>query len=196
MPSKIGNVLTNINAESLSTGWCVITGAPCSGKSAVINVLEAMGKPVIHETARQLIQEHLDAGGTLAEMRHGAANRAFQRNVLDRKADIHRRLPPEARIFLDRGLPDSIGYFRLHGIDVVAPLAESRKYRYRHVFFFDRLPTKTDAVRNEDDATAHRLGELILNAYESLGYSPVRVPVMPVRERAAMVLAHVGDASS
>ncbi|MEJ2222165.1 MAG: AAA family ATPase [Desulfobacterales bacterium] len=47
--------MTPGNAQRRSTHWSVITGAPCSGKTAVIHMLEQQGYTVIHEVARAYI---------------------------------------------------------------------------------------------------------------------------------------------
>ncbi len=51
------------------TRWHVITGAPCSGKTTVIRDLERRGFRVVHETARAWIEEELQKGRTMAEIR-------------------------------------------------------------------------------------------------------------------------------
>ena len=49
--------------------WHVITGPPCSGKSATIDALAARGFRVRREIARDYIEEELRAGRTLGELR-------------------------------------------------------------------------------------------------------------------------------
>ena len=51
------------------TNWHVITGAPCSGKTAVISELEHLGYPVVHEVARAYIDERLQHGETIAQIK-------------------------------------------------------------------------------------------------------------------------------
>ena len=51
------------------TNWCVITGAPCSGKTAVIYELKQGGYKVIHEVARAYIDEMLDDGQPLDQIK-------------------------------------------------------------------------------------------------------------------------------
>jgi len=44
------------------TNWHIITGAPCSGKTTVINEIERRGIRVIHEVARAYIDRQLGKG--------------------------------------------------------------------------------------------------------------------------------------
>jgi predicted ATPase len=46
-----------------------------------------------------------------------------------------------------------------------------------------------DPVRSENAQSADRIEGLIEAAYSGLGYDIIRVPVMPVRERAEFVLS-------
>lgn len=171
------------------TRWIVLTGAPCSGKTSIIRELERRGFSVIHETARALIQAELKKGRRLLEIR--ADPLTFQRRVLNRKAALEAALPPDRTVFLDRGLPDSIAYFRFHGLDPAPAVAAASRFRYRAVMLLDRLPLEPDPVRSEDPAAAARLEELLRTAYEALGYPVQRVPVRPLRERTDRVLRWV-----
>jgi predicted ATPase len=46
----------------MQTRWCVLTGAPCAGKTAVINELERRGHGVVHEVARAHVEAKLAEG--------------------------------------------------------------------------------------------------------------------------------------
>jgi predicted ATPase len=175
--------------SAIPTRWVALTGAPSSGKTAVIQELERRGFSVVHETARALIQAELDRGRPLSEIR--ADPLTLQRRVLDRKAALEAALPPGETVFLDRGLPDSIAYFRFHGLDPAPAVAAASRFRYRTIMLLDRLPLEPDPVRSEDPAAAARLEELLRTAYEALGYPVQRVPVRPLRERTDRVLRWV-----
>jgi predicted ATPase len=170
------------------TAWCVITGAPCSGKTAVVSELARRGFRVVQETARAFIDKELKRGRRLEEIKSDPAR--FERHVFLTKLAIEARLPAHERLFFDRALPDSIAYYRLEGLDPTEPLEQSRRVRYSRVFLFERMEFKKDAVRIEDAETAARIERLIEEEYTDLGYSIVRVPVVPVARRADFVLSH------
>lgn len=169
-----------------ATRWCVLTGAPCSGKTTVIDALKHLGFTVVPEMARTYIENELKKGKTIETIRRNAL--AFQRHILYTKVYIENSLSPQDLIFLDRGIPDSIAYFRLSNLPAEEPLYFSEKSRYDAVFLFERLPLSPDPVRSEDDATTIRIQELIRNAYGNLGYTLAKVPVMPVAERVRFIL--------
>ena len=114
--------------------------------------------------------------------------KALQQTILDLKSAREAELDPAEVVFLDRGLPDSLAYFRLAGLDVAAAMQASRQNRYDAVFLFDRLPIVQDGVRVEDEAMAAHIDEMLMQDYRALGYDPVRVPVMPVEKRADFIL--------
>lgn len=171
------------------TNWCVVTGAPCAGKTTVIRELEQLGYPVVHEAARRFIEKGIAAGKHPDEIRRDPL--AFQQRILKAKLALERRLSAVDTVFIDRGIPDSIAYFRLSGLDPEEPTAHSRRVRYRRIFFFESLSLVSDAVRSEPPETVARIGTLLLSAYEMLGYPIIRVPVLPVAARVAYLLARL-----
>jgi len=175
--------------EAIQTDWHVLTGAPCSGKTAVINELARRGFGVVHETARAHIEDKLAQGLSLEEIRRDEA--AFEHLILERKLAIEKRLDPEKTVFFDRAVPDSIAYFRLAGLDASEPEAISIRVRYKKVYLLDRLPVRKDSVRSEDEKTAERIEALLIECYRGLGYPVIRIPVSSVFRRADLILKHL-----
>ena len=171
-----------------TTNWYVITGAPCSGKSAVIQALAHRGFKVVHETARAFIDSQLASGLTLKEIKSDILS--FERHILLEKVRIEASLPKHQIHFLDRAVPDSVAYYQLEGLNCDEPLGYSRQIQYRGIFLFERLAFETDKVRTEDNALATQIELLLEKCYRQLGYTIIRVPVMPVEQRADWVLKH------
>jgi predicted ATPase len=169
-----------------STNWCVITGAPCSGKTTVIRELEKHGYRVVHEVARAHIDRELMMGKTISEIK--ADIPAFEQHILDQKIKIEASLPKNETIFLDRAIPDSIAYFTIEGLDPGGPIEKSKSFRYKNIFFFERLIFQKDAVRSEDERIAAELDRLLQKGYQMLGYEIIHVPLAPVRDRVELVL--------
>jgi predicted ATPase len=171
------------------TNWQVITGAPCSGKTAVIHELEQRGYVVVHEVARAYIDAEISKGKDVRQIK--ADLPAFEGHILKTKVRIEAGLEPDAVVFLDRAVPDSIAYYELAGLDPAAPFKSSCAFRYRQIFLFERIQFKTDAVRSEDNRIAAGLERLLESAYRKLGYRPVRVPLLPVAERVDLILERI-----
>jgi len=176
----------NSGHTAASTNWCVVTGAPCSGKTSVIEGLADRGHPVVHEVARSFIDSQLAKGSSLSELK--ADILTFERGILLEKVRIEKLLPRHRMVFLDRAVPDSIAYFQIEGLDIEEPLKYSQSWRYRNVFLFDRLTFEADPVRSENQALAARIEALLAESYAMLGYEVIRVPVLTVGQRIDFVL--------
>jgi len=168
------------------TNWYVITGAPCSGKTAVINGLEQLGYQVVHEVARAFIDAEIQKGKSIARIKSDIF--AFERHILDTKIAIEDSLPEENIIFMDRAVPDSIGYYILEGLDPKDPITKSKQRQYKKIFFFERLKFEKDNVRSEDDMIAARIDHLLKKSYQMLGYKIAQVPLLSVTERIDFII--------
>lgn len=51
--------------KRIQTKWNVISGAPCSGKTTLIEQFESKGYRTVPETARQFIENQIARGKTL-----------------------------------------------------------------------------------------------------------------------------------
>jgi predicted ATPase len=171
------------------TNWHVITGAPCSGKTAVIQELEQLGHLVAHEVARAYIDDRLQHGETIAQIK--ADILSFERHILYKKIANEQSLPKEETVFLDRAVPDSIGYYILEGLDPDDPIQKSRLWRYKKIFFLDRISFEKDPVRSEDDKIASRLDSLLKESYRMLSYEIIFVPIMSLSDRVDFILKNV-----
>lgn len=171
------------------TNWCVITGAPSSGKTSVVVELARRGYAIQDEVARELIEAAMRSGESLEDIRGAGHAKYFQRHILVLKQAREKALDPQARVFMDRGMPDSITYYRLAGLDPALAVAASRRFRYRAVFMLDRLPLVKDGVRTETEAQAAAIGQALEEDYKGLGYVPVHVPVLSIQARADFILS-------
>lgn len=175
----------------VQTKWQVLAGAPCSGKTTLIDLLAARGFSTIPQIGRVYVEGEMAKGRTTDEiLEHAAVN---QRCIVEMQASFERELRADEIAFLDSGSPDCLTYCRVMGLDPNAILAECFHHRYASVFLLDRFPFKQDGVRFEDDATADLIDEWLVRDYGALGYEVVRVPILPPRERVAFVLERLSE---
>lgn len=168
------------------TNWYVITGVPCSGKTAVICKLEQLGYRVVHEVARAYVVEELEKGRTIEMIK--ADILTFEQHILSRKMAIEELLSEYEVVFLDRAIPDSIAYYNLAGLVSEEPIKKSKIKRYNKIFFFERLTFERDSIRLENDKTATKLNILLEQGYRMIGYDIVRVPLLSVDDRVDFIL--------
>jgi len=163
--------------------WYVLTGAPCSGKTTLIKLLQEKGYQTVPELARVYIDEQLAKGITLEELRQDEL--AFQRKILQFKVDHEKKLDPQAIIFFDRGIPDSQAYYKLCGLERDPVLDEAVKNSvYKKVFLLECFPWQTDYARTETPEEQIRLHHLLKEAYQNLNFPLIEVPALPKEEKA------------
>lgn len=151
----------------------VLTGAPSCGKTTMIGELSKLGYSVVPESAREI----LERGEPTSFM-------DFQREIISTQLSRERNLSLEEKVFLDRGIPDTLAYSK-HAFGHFHPeFFESYQVnRYDKIFVLDRLPLVDDGVRLEkNELEADLIHEEIKFTYNLLGYQVESVPVLPTIE--------------
>jgi predicted ATPase len=175
----------------VQTNWCVITGAPSSGKSTLIDQLADKGFQTVPEGARLYIEREMARGRTIHEIRENMA--ALQRGIEAMQMSIERGLRATDAACLDRGIPDCLAWHRLFGLNPNEILPDCFHHRYASVFMLDPLPYQENGARFEDASIVGYLHEWHTRDYSALGYSVVRVPVLVPEERLAFVLERLSE---
>lgn len=177
------------------TAWVVIDGAPSSGKTTVIQALHRRGYRIVPEIGRAYIELELARGRMLGDIR-GNEER-FQRALIALYVEQLRRLDAAQSAILDGGFPHAQAYIELNATPNMPDiLALCRPFLFKKVFLCDPLPFEADHVRTEDAAKAAFLDRRIEGVYRELGYEPLRIPAMPIEERAAYVLENLPSAEA
>ena len=172
----------------------VITGGPGSGKTTLIDALEATGFARTHEAGRGIIQDQVAIGGEALPWRDPLA---FAEQMLAWDLRSHRMAQVQAGpVFCDRGIPDTIGYLRLMKLPVPAHMEKAAEiFRYRQRVFIAppwREIFTQDAERRQDFAEAERTYQAMAETYTGLGYELVVLPRLPVAERMRFVIGELG----
>ncbi len=168
-----------------SSPWYVLTGGPCAGKTTTIDALERRGYPVVFEPARKYFEDRLAAGKTIDEIRTGN----WLQEIAQLAVAAHDALPRDKQYFFDRGVPDSVAYYRSFNVPVDDVLRDGMaRVRYGKVFLLDLIELENDAMRNETPEQAMILHGMIRESYVDQGYEIVEVPMKPVEERVDFIL--------
>jgi predicted ATPase len=168
----------------------VISGGPGAGKTTVLGELAEMGFPHAPEVARRIIQEQMQAGGSALPW---GDRDTYTELMLERSIDSYKEHTPARQpMFADRGIPDTLCYARLIGLEDVHPIDEAcRNFRYAPLVFV-APPWKeiytTDNERKQDFAEAVRTYEILSEVYRDCGYEVREIPKLPPRARARFIL--------
>jgi predicted ATPase len=177
-------------SRSPENNWYVITGAPSSGKTTLINALAQRGYMVSEESARAYILEELGKGKELRDIRKDIL--VFQREILKRVVEKESKLNRDEVIFLDRGVPDTRGFLMYNNVPEPRDVKEViDAVTYRKAFMLDTLPLAPDNVRTEDEEAIKGLDKALEETYRGLGIPLIRVPVMPNEDRVDFVLRNL-----
>ena len=171
-----------------SPGLHVLTGAPGTGKSAILGWLAVAGKNVVDEPAREILREQRSTGGSGTPDRQPAT---FVDLLLQRSIEKYRaaRLSGTDVIF-DRGIPDCIAYAVHLGVDPEPSVIACRAHRYEREVLIVAPWEEIYAVDEqrtmsfEDTIGFH---DAIVRAYEGAGYELVEIPRGSIEDRAAFV---------
>lgn len=174
-----------------SNNWYVITGGPSTGKTTLLGELEKLGHKIVPEAARTAIDEALEKGISVEELR--ADEKHFQDEVARLKEKIEAAQDANALTFFDRGMQDTVAYLRHYGFDIenwVAALMN--RTRYRNVFLLEPLSTfQDDYARTENHNFVKSLHKLLHDAYAEFGMEPIHVPAVSVDDRVKFILDKV-----
>ena len=173
----------------------VLTGGPGSGKTTLIEALRGRGYTTTEEAGRGVIREEMRNNGSglpwvdrarFAELMFDWELRSYR--------DAERQDGP---LVLDRGLPDTIGYLRLEGLEVPAWMEEEAwRLRYNKRVFIAppwREIFGNDEERRQSWSVAVRTYEIMVETYSDFGYELVEVPRAPVEERVEFVMGEIRD---
>ncbi len=173
----------------------IITGAPGSGKSSVIDRLKALGSSVVNEAATDVI---------VAQQRKGVvdpwAQGGFREKVvrLQKARRIDAEVIPSDLIFFDRSEIDTLTYC-LHLGDYptdklvrhVQEVVDGRFYNTT-VFLIKNLGfCEQNKVRCEDLDEALVIEQMLLESYQRLGFKVVIIPPKSVEERVEQIRSYL-----
>lgn len=165
----------------------MLTGAPSSGKTTIIKLLEEKGYKVLYEIARIYIDQELKKGKTIQEIRKDEVD--FQKKILNLKIYYESRLNPKITTFLDRAIPDSIAYNGLLGLPKDKYLDKIiKKTSYKKIFIFGKLEFEKDYARTESKEKIKKLEKLIEETYRNLSFPITIVPKMSIEKRLKFIL--------
>lgn len=175
----------------------ILTGAPGSGKTAILRLLETLGHPVIEEAATDVIALASALGEDEPWRDPGFIDRILALQV--RRQDAGRPAAGSAAVFCDRSPACTLALARFLGFAVPPRLAAEagrllHDGAYAATAFFIRNqgfvePTAARRISYAESLAFERVHEEV---YAELGFRLIDVPAGPLPGRAALILGSCG----
>lgn len=168
----------------------VLTGAPGTGKTTVINLLQSKGYFCMEEVSREIIQEAERMGSKKLFLSQPIL---FSKIILGKRIIQHQQASSASvsHCFFDRGMPDITAYLNSINMPPEETFKQSNhKYLYDTVFIFP--PWKqiytNDAERFETYEEALAIHHEILEEYKKTHKNIIAVPKGTPKERVEFIL--------
>ena len=170
----------------------IITGAPGTGKTAIINCLKKQGFSCINEISREIIIEQIASGGDVLPWRD---LEAFSERVATMRKIQYENATENNIHFFDRGIIDVIAYMKIDKIDIDKNLIEDcKKTKYANIVFYTPIWEEiyiNDMERKEDIISAIKVEETLLSCYKSFGYTLIEIPKLAITQRVDFILSKI-----
>ncbi|WP_299252774.1 AAA family ATPase [uncultured Aquimarina sp.] len=165
----------------------IITGAPGTGKSTLIDALEHQGIPCLKEMSRKVIINEQNTGND--GMPWENINRFTYLVFEETKAAL---LNENESVFCDRSLVDNLAYLRHYNKTIPDYLKQFDYTKYYHKTVFIALPWesiyKTDLQRPEGFNVQLALSKQLVETYFKKNFDLVYLPFSTVKERVRFIL--------
>ena len=170
----------------------VISGAPGTGKTSIIDMLQNLGYHCSKEISREIISQQLKIEGSALPWKNISA---FSKLVMEsrkrqfinsRKNELH---------FFDRSIVDIIAYLNLANINTPSELVElAYKNRYNERVLYTPFWLKifrNDLQRRENIESAMSIDKELKEVYAEYGYQIIEIPKTSIKERVKFILSIV-----
>ena len=170
----------------------VITGAPSTGKTTIINALKKEGYSCAEEISRELIAEQIDIGGNILPWKDQIA---FENQIANIRTLQYLTIPEDCICFFDRSALDCIAYLKLNNLEATTQIIENiKKCNFNKTVFYTPIWKEiyvNDSERKENIEKAIKIENVIINTYRSKGYELIKIPKLPITERVDFIISKI-----
>ncbi|MDO8516978.1 MAG: ATP-binding protein [Nanoarchaeota archaeon] len=173
----------------------VISGGPGTGKTATINKLRKEFK-ILPETARKVAnKDKRFIGKSIKQINMKDFQNAIflhQKKTIE-KLKKYKPSTNNSIIFSDRGLGDTIAYYKINNLEIPQEVLEyAKNFRYDEIFILDFLNFYAqDELRQENKEEQKKIHETIIKTYEELGYKPIIIPFSTIKNRTNIIKSYL-----
>ena len=168
----------------------IITGAPGTGKTSIINELKQRGFNCIDENSREIIAEQMITRGEILPWKNQIA---FENKVANMRKQQYLSSPKNCICFFDRSVLDCLAYLRLSNLYATSEIIKHiEECSFNKTTFYTPIWQEiyvNDTERKEDIQKAQEIQTNIINVYKSKGYKLISVPKISIAERANFIIS-------
>ena len=170
----------------------VITGAPGTGKTAIINELKERGYYCVDENSREIITEQIINGGEILPWKNQIA---FENLISSKRAKQYASIPKDEICFFDRSAIDCIAYLKANNLETSSEILEAIKNCEfnSNVFYtpiWEEIYTN-DSERKESIESAINIEKFLLSTYQYFDYTLIEVPKLTIEKRVDFILSKI-----
>ena len=170
----------------------IITGAPGTGKTTIINALIKKGYSCAEEISRELIAEQLSIGGDILPWKNQIA---FENHIANLRKEQYLNCSEKENYFFDRSSIDCIAYLKANKLEITNEISQiTKECIFNKQVFITPLWEEiyiNDGERIEDIKSALNIENSIIKTYKSLGYNLITVPKLSVKERVNFIISKI-----
>ncbi|NLS13671.1 AAA family ATPase [Vibrio sp. SM6] len=170
----------------------IVSGGPGAGKTTLLAQLSKRGFVVLDEVPRRLIEEQSAKENGILPWHDLPRFAALCFEAMREQKRL--ACQQETRTFLDRAMPDIIGYLTLAGESIPQEYVEAC-LGYQKVAFLckpERSIYVQDAIRPYPFEQALAIHQALEETYRWLGFEVIDVPLLAVEARTQWLVAKLG----
>jgi predicted ATPase len=170
----------------------IITGAPGTGKTSIINRLKQLGYVCNNEISREVISNQQQIGGRAFPWDD---INEYARQVIA-KMEIQYAGNRGKLVFFDRAAPDLMAYLRFRSVEMITELNNLVNYHRdtRTIVFYTPFWDNiyiNDPQRPEKPEYAQQIGKTLYDTYTELGFDIIILPKTSVNNRVDFILEQI-----
>jgi predicted ATPase len=157
-----------------NTAWIVLTGAPSTGKSTLLEKLRGRGYPTRPEQAREFLEQEIAGGKTMKELT--ANPEMLVRCIFERNLKSHGRTSRQQVTLFDRGLPDVLAFGLVDHVDIDPYIQQCGTFRFVTAYVLERVPADLDRLVYHSQSQLNEIERACEEIYRALGAHVRRLP--------------------
>ena len=170
----------------------IITGAPGTGKTVLINELKKKGFSSSTEISREIIAEQIASGGDIVPWKNFEE---FSKRVAILRKVQFENAPENTLHFFDRSLLDVIAYMKVDHLSIPKYLNnDCQNIEYANTVFYTPIWEEIysiDTERKEGIERAKLIEKILIDTYTTFGYTLIEIPKLSIKERVVFILSEI-----